>query len=399
MRNGDRSRLPGSRVSWDNSPRIDRDNITRPHSSTDIYASRRRSIVTQFDSGKDWVVGDKRSELGRFERYGTGNRDGSRADLDNGNKETGFAHGWRRERGSSGSIARHSSFTAGSRSLGDIGGRGSFSSGSAHDPLHLTSLSPNQDFDHPSPSKRPRLGWGQGLAKYEKKVGDIDDASPVDKTDAKKDGQGEPCPTVEEVDMKRSVEHEKRPGLGWGHEYKREDGESSSVAHERLGENDENTVEKLEHEAQDFSGQDTSPSVSLDPLKRGGEFAKSSHELQGSEVFSASPVGMEDHETAVRGGWGDKRGAALDDFDKVELNDRGPAAPILSDDCDSREKEEVTTAVVRNLDLLEGKGHSPAPSVLSVRWRRDRGRLLILLPLLQSLRVSWKGTSKTLHQQ
>lgn len=45
MWNGDRFRLFGSRGSWENFIKIDRDNIIRVYGSVDIYSSRRRSIV------------------------------------------------------------------------------------------------------------------------------------------------------------------------------------------------------------------------------------------------------------------------------------------------------------------------------------------------------------------
>lgn len=368
LRNGDRSRPFGSRANWENSPRIDRDNITRPHSSADIFSSRRRSIVTQFDSGKDWVVGDKRSELGRFERYGTGSRDGPRADYENSNKDTGFSHGWRRERGSSGGIARHSSFTAGNRNLGEIGGRGSLSVGSALDSLNVTSSSSNQDFDQPSPSKRPRLGWGQGLAKYEKKVGDTDDASPVEKSDTKKDGENDPCPTVEGFDKKRGVEHEKRPVLGWAHESKRDNGEGFIDAHERRVESEKKSIPMREHGARESSGQDSSLCVLLgDSLKRGEE-DESKHapaqELQRLEDSPASAVGMEDREKTLRGGKNEQRGAALNDTEALVLNGRSPAPPVSTEDSESRRKDEVTFAVLRDRELLEEKVQNSTSSVL-----------------------------------
>ena len=215
LRSGERAKsLNSSRVNWDLPQRPDRDNSTRSHGN-DFY-SRRRSIVTQFDSGKDWGSVDKKSEGSRLERYGGGSRDTTLGDSEGYSKDSGFLHGWRRERGNSGAVARNTGFASGNRSLGEHGVRAPLLAVSAGLSLQESSLASSLlsslEADQPSPSKRPRLGWGQGLAKYEKKIGD-DDISPVsEKCDSKKDvGDGKSL--VEECE-KKGEEFEYTPLVG-----------------------------------------------------------------------------------------------------------------------------------------------------------------------------------------
>lgn len=190
LRSGERAKSTNSsRVNWDVPQRTDRDDSTRSHGN-DFY-SRRRSSVAQFDSGKDWGSVDKKSEGSRLERYGGGSRDATLGDSEGNGKDSGFLHGWRRERGNSGAVARNTGFTSGNRSLVEHGVRAPLPAVSAslslQESILASTLLSSLDADQPSPSKRPRLGWGQGLAKYEKKIGD-DDISPVsEKCDKKKD--------------------------------------------------------------------------------------------------------------------------------------------------------------------------------------------------------------------
>ena len=372
LRNGERTKPLGSR-NWEYSPKIDKDNITRPSASADLYSSRRRSIVTQFDS--DRGVGDKRSEVGRFERYGNGNRDG-RADYESSNKDTGFSHGWRRERGNSGVIARHSSFTAASRNLGEIRARGSLSLGSAHDSLNATTLASNQDFDQPSPSKRPRLGWGQGLAKYEKKVDDVFPS--VEKTCMKMDGESDIRRTVEEV-VKKRVEHEKRIVLGWEHENKRQHVDSFIDAHERRGENEMKTILISEHGVREVCGQYASSCALLgESLRRKEDERKPTlaQELQELRGRLASPVEMEDCEKYLRAGRDENSGAVFNDNEELDLRGQNPAPPILSGECESRRKDgEVACGLFQELELLKGKNQNYTPSALVEEPKTRQGEI------------------------
>jgi hypothetical protein len=378
LRSGERTRTIGSR-NWEYPPRIDRGNITRPHGNADLYSSRKRSIVTQFDSGRDWGVGDNRSEIGRFERYGVGCGDG-RADYEGSNKDTSFFHGWRRDRGNSGVIARHSSSTT-SQNSGELRGRGSLSVGSAHDSLHATILSSNQDFDQPSPSKRPRLGWGQGLAKYEKKVDDLSPA--VDKTNMRKDGEGYGRPTVDEVEKNRGVEHEKLIVQEWEHEYKRHHADSSIDAHKRRGENERKAVLIRKHGLREVNAQDVCCcALSGDSLRREDERKVSvARELQGLEGRHASPVEMEDDENI---------GAVFNDCEEPS---RRP--PILAEYSEGRRKDhEASGMLLEERESPAGKDQNLRPSVLVGEPKRRQGEIAKSSALVEKSEDVLEGSSR-----
>lgn len=362
-RNGERTRPLGSK-NWEYPPRIDRDILTRPYDSADLYDSRRRSIVTQFDGGRDWGVGDKRCEIGRFERYANRSRDGPLADHEGSNKGTGFSHGWSRERGNSRVVARHSGFTAASRNSEDLRWRGSLPVGSAYDPLHATALSLNQDFEQPSPSKRPRLGWGQGLAKYEKKVDDVPPS--VVKTNVEKEGGDDISLTVGEIEEKRGAEHEKLFVLGWEHKYERQHGDSFIDAHERRGENEMIFLIR-EHGVREVSDQNASSCLLLrDSLRMSEEDERRlvlAQALQGLEGRPSSPVEIQGAESNLRGGRDENRGAVSNDSEEPDLDRQSLAPPTLAEDNESKRRDdEVTFGMLEERESLNGKDKSRKPS-------------------------------------
>ncbi|KAG0596168.1 hypothetical protein M758_UG230500 [Ceratodon purpureus] len=369
LRIGQRTRPLGSR-NWEYPPRIDRENMTRPHGSADLYSSRRKSIVTQFDNEREWSVGDKRSEVGRLERYGIGSRDG-RADCEGSNKDVGSSHRWRRERGSSGVISRHSSFTASSRNSEELRGRGSVTVSSVHDFLHASTLSSNQDVDQPSPSKRPRLGWGQGLAKYEKYVDDVSPAA--ERTNMKGDGEGDTRPTGEEVENSR-----REPGkvilLGWEHEYKRQHANSFIDSRERCGENEIKTMIR-EHGVQEVGGQDVRLCGLTEDSLRRVENEKKPILAQEFHAMEGRPASLLIVEASTRVRDENKR-AVCNDNEELELHVQNPTPPILVGDSESRRKDDkVASVVLQECHFVVGKGQNLIPSVLVGEPERRQGKI------------------------
>ncbi|XP_024387952.1 uncharacterized protein [Physcomitrium patens] len=349
-----------------------------------------RSSVTQFGSGKDWSVGDKRSDLSRFERYGTGNRDGSRAEYEGHGRDSSFTNGWRRERSHSGVTARHSSFAFGNKNFGEHGSRGSLLLSSGHDSHYATTLSSNHDSDHPSPSKRPRLGWGQGLAKYEKKVGDTDDVSPpVEKHDTKKDAESEAHRHVEEfeenrdmLDEKRSEIvpsggsldasldlHKKRPMPGVHYENKQEDKEGITDCLEKQEKSENKSILWRDGGGRERSGQDkNSCALYGDGMGIKGEDEKKaalSEELLGLEQSPAPPLLLEDCANSTREEMSDSKPALPNDTKVSEPNAQDPVSHVLVKGSQNRtEHDDVTLPVLQEHESLEGKDQSLVSSVV-----------------------------------
>ncbi|XP_024380079.1 uncharacterized protein [Physcomitrium patens] len=340
--------------------------------------------MAQFGSGKGWGVGDKKSELSRFERYGTGNRDGSRAEYEGNSRDLGFPYGWRRERSQSSAIARHSSFTSGNRSFGEHGGKGSLSVSSGHDSPFVTGLSSNQDSDHPSPSKRPRLGWGQGLAKYEKKVGDTEDVSPsVVRFDSKKDGDGEIHSNAEEV-KKGNVSHEKLPeatpsGVSSSDLQKPcpmvgiqpEDGEGFSDGLEKREKNENKSFLWRDHVRREESGENSNSCALLGIIPRIGDVKNPvvTEEMQRLEQIPASPVRMKDSANSTEEQKNESKCPLSNGIEEPELNGLDPVSHVLVEDSESREKnDEVTASELQESESLGRKNQSLVPSVSKVEW-------------------------------
>ncbi|CAK9229550.1 unnamed protein product [Sphagnum troendelagicum] len=137
--------VSGSANNLELSHRTSRDHRDRQQSKSDLY-SRKRGAFGHFDSGKDWISSDK--------------EDGSRLD-----------------RTSSLLSPQHLS----------------------HSTSPSARLEPVRDeVDLPSPPKRPRLGWGQGLAKYEKKkVGDSDESPSPAAVSTHVEGEPSALPSTE----------------------------------------------------------------------------------------------------------------------------------------------------------------------------------------------------------
>lgn len=187
----DRSKGVISNVPWESAQRSERDHRERAGGKPDLY-SRRAGQSAQFDAGREWALGDKDLEGSRLDRYGSSSRDSFPGDSVAGGKEvTHGSYDWRsRERSAAVGVSRTSPFAVGNGILKDSAFRphGLDVSGSLSSPQHSPHSTPpssnheqsRDDGSHPSPPKRPRLGWGQGLAKYEKKkVGDSDETAPA----------------------------------------------------------------------------------------------------------------------------------------------------------------------------------------------------------------------------
>ncbi|CAM6010045.1 unnamed protein product [Sphagnum balticum] len=193
----DRERSAGAVSGWDWSLKSEREqqqHRERLHSKPDLY-SRRFEVPppSQFDSGRGaWSAGDTELEGSRLDRYGSGNRESFSLDVVSGSRESSShgSHDWRSrgERSTSGIVPRGSPFISSNGSLKDsvvrdhglevAGGGLSSPQPSSHSALPSGCHDHGHGRSHHSPPKRLRLGWGQGLAKYEKKkVGDVDESS------------------------------------------------------------------------------------------------------------------------------------------------------------------------------------------------------------------------------
>ncbi len=193
----DRERSAGAVSGWDWSLKSEREqqqHRERLHSKPDLY-SRRFEVPppSQFDSGRGaWSAGDTELEGSRLDRYGSGNRESFSLDVVSGSRESSShgSHDWRSrgERSTSGIVPRGSPFISSNGSLKDsvvrghglevAGGGLSSPQPSPHSALPSGCHDHGHGRSHHSPPKRLRLGWGQGLAKYEKKkVGDVDESS------------------------------------------------------------------------------------------------------------------------------------------------------------------------------------------------------------------------------
>lgn len=189
----DRSKGLSSSGNWgsDASQRSsDRDHRERLTGKSDTYC-RRDGKFSQLEASRDWTNGDKELEGSRLDRYGSSSRDNFSGENLGGSKDSSIlGSDWRRrERSSSVSASRTSAFVTtngGSRDPTfrlrtlDVPGSLSPPQHSPHSTPSSTVQEPSRDDgSHPSPPKRPRLGWGQGLAKYEKKkvVVDTDDSA------------------------------------------------------------------------------------------------------------------------------------------------------------------------------------------------------------------------------
>lgn len=176
----DRSKGLISSGSWDSSQRSERDHRERLSGKPGSYSSRREGKFSQYDSGRDWSQGDKDLDGSRLDRYGSSSRDGFSGDILGGTKDSILGFDWRRkERSSSVSASRSTTYVPsnGGSKESVVRPQGLDVSGSVPSPQHSPHSTPSStvhepprdDGNHPSPPKRPRLGWGQGLAKYEKK--------------------------------------------------------------------------------------------------------------------------------------------------------------------------------------------------------------------------------------
>ncbi|CAK9276664.1 unnamed protein product [Sphagnum jensenii] len=193
----DRERSAGAVSGWDWSLKLEREqqqHRERLHSKPDLY-SRRFEVPppSQFDSGRGaWSAGDTELEGSRLDRYGSGNRESFSLDVVSGSRESSShgSHDWRSrgERSASGIVPRGSPFISSNGSLKDsvvrghglevAGGGLSSPQPSPHSAIPSGCHDHGHGRSHHSPPKRLRLGWGQGLAKYEKKkVGDVDESS------------------------------------------------------------------------------------------------------------------------------------------------------------------------------------------------------------------------------
>jgi hypothetical protein len=175
----DRSKGLISSGSWDSSQRSERDHRERLSGKPDSY-SRREGKFSQYDAGRDWSQGDRDLDGSRLDRYGSSSRDGFSSDTLGGTKDSILGFDWRRkERSSSVSASRTSTYAPsnGGTKENVLRPQGLDVSGSISSPQHSPHSTPSStvhdpsrdDGNQPSPPKRPRLGWGQGLAKYEKK--------------------------------------------------------------------------------------------------------------------------------------------------------------------------------------------------------------------------------------
>lgn len=175
----DRSKGLISSGSWDSSQRSEREHRERLSGKPDSY-SRREGKFSQYDAGRDWSQGDRDLDGSRLDRYGSSSRDGFSSDTLGGTKDSILGFDWRRkERSSSVSASRTSSYIPSNGATKEtvVRPQGLDVSGSISSPQHSPHSTPSSmvhepsrdDGNHPSPPKRPRLGWGQGLAKYEKK--------------------------------------------------------------------------------------------------------------------------------------------------------------------------------------------------------------------------------------
>uniref|UniRef100_A0A7I4ACZ6 Uncharacterized protein n=1 Tax=Physcomitrium patens TaxID=3218 RepID=A0A7I4ACZ6_PHYPA len=164
---------------WESSQKLQRDLRERVGGKAEGY-SRREGKLSQHDGGREWSQADKELEGRRVDGYGSSSRDGLTGDGVGGIKEAVGGCEWRRkERSSSVSASRSGSYVASSGTAkGPVGRPQALDvSGSASSPQvspHSTASpgvqeASRDDGSQPSPPKRPRLGWGQGLAKYEKK--------------------------------------------------------------------------------------------------------------------------------------------------------------------------------------------------------------------------------------
>jgi hypothetical protein len=196
--------VSGSANNLELSHRTSRDHRDRQQSKSDLY-SRKRGAFGHFDSGKDWISSDK-EDGSRLDRYGTSSHENIFRDSQGGSNDSGHTHEWQ-SRGTS--TLRGSLFGAGNGMIRNVGVRAHVldsRTSSLLSPQHLShSTSPSarlepvcDEVDLPSPPKRPRLGWGQGLAKYEKKkVGDSDESPSPAAVSTHVEGEPSALPSTE----------------------------------------------------------------------------------------------------------------------------------------------------------------------------------------------------------
>ncbi|XP_024374727.1 uncharacterized protein [Physcomitrium patens] len=159
---------------WESSQRSEREHRERLLGKAESF-SRREGRFSQFEEGRERSQVDKDSDGSKLDRCGSSSWDRCSGDTMCGSKVSANGFDWRRkERSTSVSASRNASNGCSKESVVrppvlDVSGSPSSPQLSLRStPSALVEVS-RDDGNHPSPAKRPRLGWGQGLAKYEKK--------------------------------------------------------------------------------------------------------------------------------------------------------------------------------------------------------------------------------------
>lgn len=156
---------------WDT---LDKERDSKERTLAKVQFYRRTGSLWKLDTGRDWSLGDGELE-GRLDRYGiASNRDQMFPDVLSGSKEHS-RHDWRgRDKALLSSLSSETPACPSNNghlketSTVPLGSEVSGMTLSPHLHLGSTVQESCDNVGHTSPKKRPRLTWGQGLAKYEK---------------------------------------------------------------------------------------------------------------------------------------------------------------------------------------------------------------------------------------
>lgn len=204
LRERERSKFSSSPYAWEKSHR-ERDYRERAWGRPDYH--RRTYSLPKLDSPRDWSGGDRELLEGRIDRYGSASsREPAFSDVLNIASKEHHRYDWRnRDRSLFRGFASRSSACAPSSNSH------SMDNGTASACLEVPRASsppkpsatqgfvshePHcEDAGVASPKKRPRLTWGQGLAKYEKEKVE-DEPSAIKKSEDSHHEMEEPCEGV-----------------------------------------------------------------------------------------------------------------------------------------------------------------------------------------------------------